>query len=485
MSSLASFPSSLGMYLDSQNRSATQGQRQASVLNFPSKPVAFSELVAALTYAVDLGSSEHSGHTLRTCILGMNIGRRLFLPVEFMSELYYALLLKDVGTTSNTVQICELMGMEESLCRLALRVFDWTGLSRSQVRFVFKHAFLTEHGPKRWKRVLGLLRNRKLVWRAARQRAVTSELIARKFGRSDATIDGIRCVDEHWDGSGGPGGLKRDEIPLIAQICSIAQSLESLDTILGRDRAVRTIEQRSGKWFDPGIVAAAITMHESGSLWSGVEDDNLMREVLSRDPAPEGVPCDYEAFENICSAFADMIDAKSHYTFMHSQNVAVLTEAIAREMDLSEEQITELRRAALLHDIGMLGIPNSIMDKEGPLTEQQWDAVRQHPGHSHELLRRVRGFHDVARIARDHHERLDGSGYPQGLHAEEIDLPTRILSVADVYDAICSPRAYRPNLEPDSMLQIMDRLTPHQLDMDCVNALKRILAHAQEEYATP
>lgn len=485
MGSVASFPSSLGMYLDSQNRSSNQGQRQASVLNFPTRPVAFSELVAALTYAVDLGSSEHSGHTLRTCILGMNLGRRLFLPREFMSELYYALLLKDVGTTSNTVQICELMGMEERLCRLALRMFDWTSLTFPQIRFVLKHAFLAERWPSRLKHAFGLLRNRKLVWRAARQRAVTSELIARKFGRSDTTIDGIRCVDEHWDGSGGPAGLERDEIPLIAQICSIAQSLESLDTILGRDHAVRVVESRSRTWFDPGLVAAAITMHEGGTLWSGVDESNLMHEVISRDPAPEGVPCDYEAFENICSAFADMIDAKSHYTFMHSQNVAVLTEAIAREMEMDEEQITELRRAALLHDIGMLGISNSIMDKEGPLTEQQWDAVRQHPNHTHELLRKVRGFDSVARIARDHHERLDGSGYPQGLDAEQIDLPTRILSVADVYDAICSPRAYRDNLEGDTVLQIMDRLTPQQLDLDCVNALKRILFQAQQECVTP
>ncbi|MEK6398372.1 MAG: HD domain-containing phosphohydrolase [Terriglobus sp.] len=485
MGSVASFPSSMGMFVDAQNRTSTQKQRQASVLNFPPKPVAFSELVAALTYAVDLGSSEHSGHTLRTCVLGMNLGRRLFLPNEFLSELYYALLLKDVGTTANTVEICELMGMEERLCRLALRVFDWTGLTVPQMKFVFRHAFLDQSLPKRIRKTLSLLRNRRLVWRAARQRAVTSELIARKFGRSDTTIDGIRCVDEHWDGTGGPAGLKRDEIPLISQICSISQTLESLETILGRDGAVRIVEQRSNKWFDPGIVAAVVTMHESGSLWSGVDDVNPMREVLARDPAPERMACDYEAFENICSAFADMIDAKSHYTFMHSQNVAVLTEAIAREMKLTEEQITDLRRAALLHDIGMLGIPNSILDKEGPLTEQQWITMRQHPLHSHELLSKVRGFDTIARMARDHHERLDGSGYPQGLQAEQIDLPTRILSVADVYDAICSPRAYRPNLEPDTLLQIMDLLTPHQLDADCVAALKKILSEAQQYNDAP
>jgi len=473
------------MYIDAPNSALDEAQRHTAVLKFPSKPVVFSELVAALTYAFDLGSSEHSGHTLRACVLGMNLGRSICPSQEWMSELYYALLLKDVGTTSSTVDICERMGMEEQLCRLALRVFDWTKLTWPQVCFVFRHAFRDKPLLSRLKPILRLLRNRRLVWQSARQRAVTSELIARKFGRSEATIDAIRCVDERWDGSGGPAGLKQYEIPLMAQTCAIAQTLESLDTILGRDEAVRIIEDRSRTWFDPGLVAVVILMHNEGTLWNGADTPDLMQEVLSRDPAPERMACDYDAFDNICSAFADMIDAKSHYTFMHSQNVAVLAEAIARQMHLDEGQITSLRRAALLHDIGMLGISNSIMDKEGPLTLQQWASVREHAQDSYKLLSKVRGFEDIARIARDHHERLDGSGYPQGLTAENIDLPTRILSVADVYDAICSPRPYRNNLEPETVLQIMETLTPHQLDAECVAALKHVLAQAKHYSLAP
>lgn len=473
------------MYLDAPDYALAEAPRRPAVLKFPSRPVVFSELVAALTYAFDLGSSEHSGHTLRTCVLGMNLGGAICPSQEWMSELYYALLLKDVGATSNTVDICERMGMEEQLCRLALRVFDWTKLTWPQIRFVFRHAFRGKSFPSRLKHILRLLQNRRLVWQSARQRAVTSELIARKFGRSEATIDAIRCVDERWDGSGGPAGMKESEIPLMAQTCAIAQTLESLDTILGRDEAVRIIEDRAGTWFDPGLVALVVIMHQEGTLWNGADTPDLMQEVLSRDPEPGKIACGYDVFENICSAFADMIDAKSHYTFMHSQNVAVFTEAIARQMHLSEEKITSLRRAALLHDIGMLGISNSILDKEGPLTEQQWVAVREHPRHTYDLLRKVRGFEDVARIARDHHERLDGSGYPQGLTAEDIDLPTRILSVADVYDAVCSPRAYRNNLEPETVLQIMEKLTPHQLDVDCVAALKRILEQAKHYSIAP
>ncbi|SDF83033.1 HD-GYP domain-containing protein [Terriglobus roseus] len=473
------------MQLDTPNPAMQDEHRQAAVLKFPSRPAVFSELVAGLTDAFDLGSGEHSGHTLRTCVLGMNLGRNICPSQEWMNELYYALLLKDVGTTSNTVDICERMGMEEHLCRQALRVFDWTKITWPQIRFVFRHSFRDRSWPSRLKPIFRLLRNRRLVWQSARPRAVTSELIARKVARSEATIDAIRCVDERWDGSGGPAGLKKHEIPLMAQTCSIAQTLESLDTLLGRDEAVRIIEARSGTWFDPGLVALVIIMHEEGTLWNGADTPDLMREVISRDPDPDSIACDYDAFENICSAFADMIDAKSHYTFMHSQNVAMLTEAIARQMHLPEDQITSLRRAALLHDIGMLGISNAIMDKEGPLTQQQWSSVREHAQHSYNLLCKVRGFEDIARIARDHHERLDGSGYPQGLTAADIDLPTRILSVADVYDAICSPRPYRNNLEPDTVLRIMETLTPHLLDADCVAALKNILMQAKHFNIVP
>lgn len=159
------------MQLDTPNPAMQDEHRQAAVLKFPSRPAVFSELVAGLTDAFDLGSGEHSGHTLRTCVLGMNLGRNICPSQEWMNELYYALLLKDVGTTSNTVDICERMGMEEHLCRQALRVFDWTKITWPQIRFVFRHSFRDRSWPSRLKPIFRLLRNRRLVWQSARPRA--------------------------------------------------------------------------------------------------------------------------------------------------------------------------------------------------------------------------------------------------------------------------------------------------------------------------
>jgi putative nucleotidyltransferase with HDIG domain len=451
---------------------------RVEVLRFPGKPVAFSEVITALTYALDLASNESSGHTLRTCILGMELGQRLFLAPEHMSDLYYALLLKDVGTTSNSVELCELLGMDETLCRHAVRVFDWTRIEWPQLRFVWLHSFLGYPWRQRLSKIFGLLSNKSLARLASRQRAITSETIAGKFRRSETTIDAIRCLEERWDGSGGPSGLKKDEIPLLSQLCSVAQTLESFERIVGRDEAVRVIERRSGRWFDPGIVAAVVTMHQTGKLWHGVDVPNLMFAVLSREPKPHNLGADYDAFDDICSAFADVIDAKSHYTFLHSHSVAELCEAMGHEMQLTGEEVTTLRRAALLHDIGMLSIPNEILDKEGPLTERQRAAIEQHATHSYELLRRVRGFEPIAAIARSHHERLDGSGYPDALKREQICTLTRILSVADVYDALSSPRSYRDNLAQDEVLRLVESQVPHALDRECFNALRRILGNA-------
>jgi putative nucleotidyltransferase with HDIG domain len=448
---------------------------RADVLKFPVKPVAFSEVLTALTYALDLASSESSGHTLRACILGMNIGKRLFLAPEHMSDLYYALLLKDVGTTSNAVSICELMGMDEPLCRYAIRVFNWSKFEWRQLAFVLQHAFCDRPLPDRFRRVLGLLKNRSLVRQISRQRAITSETIARKFRKPEATIDAIRSVDEHWDGSGGPGGLVTDEIPLLAQICSVAQTLETIEQFAGRNEAVRVVEQRSGRWFDPGVVAAVVTMHQAKTLWHGVDADNLMHTVLAKEPMPQNMACDEGAFDDLCSAFADMIDAKSHYMFMHSHSVAQIAESMGREMGLKDSDVEILRRAALLHDIGMLGVPNAIFDQEGPLMKAQWAMVQEHPIHGYELLHRVRGFESIAHVVRGHHERLDGSGYPDRLHGDQIDLLSRILAVADVYDALCSPRPYRDNLPQEEILRMVGAQVPQILDRECFLALQRSL----------
>ncbi len=148
---------------------------------------------------------------------------------------------------------------------------------------------------------------------------------------------------------------------------------------------------------------------------------------------------------------------------------------IARAMGLSEDRARLVNRAALLHDIGKLRVPNSILDKAGKLDPAEWQIVQEHPRLTREILSRIGPFRDLAAIAGAHHERLDGLGYPDRLAAHQLPLEARIIAVADVFGALTEDRPYRPGMSYDEALAIISRDIPHKLDPDCVAALTAAL----------
>lgn len=443
-------------------------------------PVAFSEVIAALSYALDLTSKGSSGHTLRACLLGMRVGTHLHLAPQQMADLYYGLLLKDAGCSQNAAQMCELMGMDETVCKRAARTFDWSRFELQQLRFVLRHAFGNKRVLGRAKGLAKLMMSRAKAGRyMMTTRCAAGARVAHKLGMSSETANAIRSLDEHWDGAGQPEGLLGSNIPLLAQIRNIAQNLEVVEQLTGRDGAIAVLVERSGRWFDPQMVASVQRMHRDGDLWGDEPDEELMQAVVDLEPRPRAVLAEETALDDICSAFAEIIDAKSHYTFLHSREVARHAVAIGVEMDLDEWELRDLRRAALLHDIGKLGVPNTVLDKAGELNADEWAILRRHPADAYRLLRRIPGFETIALIARSHHEKMDGSGYPDGLVASQLGVLARILVVADVYDALSSKRPYRQDLTQEQVMAIMAADTPHALDRDCFEALLRTLPNGK------
>ena len=138
---------------------------------------------------------------------------------------------------------------------------------------------------------------------------------------------------------------------------------------------------------------------------------------------------------------------------------------------MSAERAQLVRRAALLHDIGKLSVSNAILDKTGKLNAREWQSVRQHPGYTRRILERVGSFREIAVIAGEHHEKLDGSGYPNRLMAPDLSMEARIIAVADIYGALSEDRPYRAGLEFEQIVPILKRLAPRKLDGDCVEAL--------------
>jgi putative nucleotidyltransferase with HDIG domain len=243
---------------------------------------------------------------------------------------------------------------------------------------------------------------------------------------------------------------------------------------------VKAVVERSGRWFDPEIVCAAQALEQDHDLWERIESPDARDHVLVMEPGI-ALPASPERIDSICQAFAQVIDAKSPYTFHHSVGVAEAATAIAEQMCLAPATCTLVRRAALLHDIGKLSVSNAILEKPGKLTPEEWTIMRMHPAYTRIILRNIRGFDQLAYIAAAHHERLDGTGYPEGLTAESMSIPARIIAVADVYQALTEKRPYRESLPLDVVFEMMDRDVPHRLDPECLRALKQSKARMQRE----
>lgn len=183
----------------------------------------------------------------------------------------------------------------------------------------------------------------------------------------------------------------------------------------------------------------------------------------------------HDSFLQTVLALAQAIDAKDSYTGGHSERLAELALAVADELGLSETQKEHLHWAALLHDIGKIGIPDSVLRKPGALTLEEWTLMKQHPTIGANILRKVQGLRPVARIIAAHHERWDGSGYPQGLRGEEIPLEARILAMVDSYSAMVDERIYRPGISHEKALEEIRRNAGKLYDPQVVEAFFKVL----------
>jgi putative nucleotidyltransferase with HDIG domain len=311
------------------------------------------------------------------------------------------------------------------------------------------------------------------------RRVTGSARIVRKLGLDHAAVEAVHSLEERWDGGGHPDALCGEQIPLLSRICAVAEHLDVVSGERGIVFAISSLIERSGTWFDPELVRVALSLQLRGTLWTNclpsASQEDSRRAVLDLD-AGQLHTLGNGQIDQICEAFAEVVDAKSHFTFRHSIGVADTAYGIARRMRLPSDRVKLVRRAALLHDIGKLSLSNAILDKTTKLDQAEWDAVYQHPRLTRQILERVGAFREMAIIAGEHHEKLDGTGYPNRLMAPDLSLESRIVAVADVYGALSEDRPYRPGLEPQHIVSILTRLAPKKLDGDCVDALIMMLA---------
>jgi HD-GYP domain-containing protein (c-di-GMP phosphodiesterase class II) len=236
------------------------------------------------------------------------------------------------------------------------------------------------------------------------------------------------------------------------------------------------VASRSGSWLDPALCQAFVRLAEDGSIWRELWSDTMSAMVSAIEPPGPHMHVDEDYLDDIAAAFGEVIDAKSPYTAGHSERVGAYADLVAQEMGMAAPQRRALRRAAILHDVGKLGVSSKILEKPGKLEADEWHVMQNHAMHTTAILSRVTALRDMAMIAGSHHERLDGAGYPLQLDARTISLETRIITVSDFYDALTADRPYRAAMLPAEALEIMQAEVGKAIDADCFEALKTVVA---------
>ena len=430
-----------------------------------------SEVLSALSHALDITEGQPRGHAERTCLIGMRLGEQIGLDERQRSSLFYALLLKDAGCSSNSAKVAALYGNSDATVKRDRKVTDHHKPAQS-LRHLLRNTApgasplakarhikaLAAHGSEGARELTAL-------------RCERGADVARKVGMDEATAEAIAALDEHWDGRGYPAGVAGDEIPLLGRILCIAQTAEVFWQLGGAGAVSEVARARRGSWFDPALVDALRAFEHDDDFWGSLEQPR----VAACEPPDRVETVDQERLDRVAEAFATVVDAKSPYTARHSEGVARIAVGLAYLLGLDDRTRRDLYRAGLLHDIGKLGVSNRILDKRGGLDADEWREVRRHPLTSLQILRRVGALRNVARMSGLHHERLDGSGYYLGFDGTQLDLPARVLAVADVAEALSAHRPYRDALGPDEVLEIMAREAGTTLDAEAFEALVELM----------
>lgn len=449
----------------SQTSSRREGEAAPSSMQL-------SEIISALSYALDLTEGQPMGHSVRTCMIGMRLAQQIGLPAADQADLYYALLLKDAGCSSNASRLFHILNADEIRAKRDVKTTDWTRVGYESLHYALTHVATGAPFLERMHRLFQVAATQQQdSCDLVKIRCERGAYIARQLGFSAKVSEGIHSLDEHWNGRGYPDGFRKTEIPLFSRIANLAQTLDVFHTSKGPAAAIEAANKRSGRWFDPDLVKAAISLSNSGALWSGLANQDLINKVAALEPEHRRIEATEDSIDNICVAFAEVIDAKSPFTYRHSNGVANAASEIASWFGMDAKQMKLLRRAALLHDIGKLSVPNVILEKPGKLSSVEWGVVKNHPYYTLEILKRIPGFERLSQDAAAHHEKLDGSGYWRGWGADQLSRYARILAVADIFDALHAKRPYRDSMPLEKVFAILREDAPRALDLPCVEAL--------------
>jgi HD-GYP domain-containing protein (c-di-GMP phosphodiesterase class II) len=445
--------------------------------NGAEQPVRAAELVGALSLATDLGTGQPLEHAMRTAVLAVRLGELAGASAQELSESYYVALLHAAGCTSNGHEATQLYG-DDIEHRAAYYLIDPT--NPAEVMAFFKAYVGTGRPPEvREKMIEAVVANAPA--RTREQFAMMCEVAQRFAGwlGLDSRIQvSLEYVFARWDGKGLPS-VAGEEIPLSMRLLHVTQDISLFLTAGGADEARGVIEKRAGERYEPRLAELAVENFDS--LVADLDETRMWDQAVESEPTP-WVWMSGDQIDAAFASFAAITGLKSPWLREHSTGVADLAEAAAWRAGLPDAAVTLVRRAALAHDLGRIGVSNAIWEKPGPLGFGEWERVRLHPHFTERAFAQSDALAPVGMLAGSHHERLDGSGYHRGSRGPVLDQAARILAAADCYSAMREERAHRPALDAEAAeAEICREVEEGRLDADAVDAVLASAGHHVEK----
>jgi len=434
-----------------------------------------SEILGAFSYALDLTEGQPAGHSIRACWIGTQVAMALGMNGEELRDIYYAVLLKDLGCSANAARVSEMFAGDDRELKHDFKLIgpqpeDFGGFIASGVGVGATPAV-------REQALCNLVQNGgEIMTDIMATRCSRGADIARQLRFSEDVAQAIAHLDEHWDGSGLPLGIAGRDIHLGGRIALLAQVADVFYSARGKDAALAEVRNRAGSWLDPELCAIFEKLSGASGFWEELALDDLPEQLWALEPAAQYVTVDEDYLDDISFAFGRVIDAKSPYTAGHSERVGMIADKIAEHLAMDEQGRRVLRRAAILHDVGKLGVSSAILEKPGKLDAEEWQIMQSHAAHTTNILGQIGVMSDMAMIAGSHHERLDGKGYPLGLDERSIAMESRIITVADIYDALTTDRPYRKAMSTEKAMAILQSEVGVAVDPRCFEALQFVVA---------
>lgn len=403
-------------------------------------PLRLAELVATLSIATDLGTGHPLERSLRACLLALQIGAALGCDEATLEDCYYVALLRYAGCAADARHRASLFGDEIALGPEIDMVELWQ--VAPMLAFLHRHGF-DRLPPAEFEALMATGVQRSVE--AAVGTCEVGQSLAGRLGLGPGVAQALGDVFERWDGCGVPGRVRGEAIALAARIVTVALDVELFSRVGGMGAVQTLLRDRAGGQYDPAI---ATLLQTRPALCDVLAAAAPWDAVLAQEPGRRPlIPA--AALGEALRAVADFVDLRLPMMSGHSTAVATLCAQAGARLGLSEPELTALRHAAYLHDIGTAGVSVSVWEKAGPLSADEWERVRLHPYYTERVLARAPALAPLGRIATLHHECLDGSGYHRQCAAPQLGVAARVLAAAEAYCGMREPRAHRPALSPD------------------------------------